>query len=108
MDFRGFHVVAQGIEEDIVVDIDNPAAKLDGGDVAFAGGSEAHNEPAGAFRIRLLARNLNDRGIEQCRRLHRVFRGKVRADQQPPLLRYLVDLRHKAGHPFKIFAPGSP
>jgi hypothetical protein len=51
MDFRSFYVVAQGIEEDIVVGIDNPAAKLDGGNVAFPGGTEAHNEPAGAFRI---------------------------------------------------------
>ena len=108
MDLRGFYVVAQCIEEDIVVAIDNPAAKLDGGDMAFTDGAEAHNEPAGTFRIRFLVCNLNDGGIEQCRRLHRVFRGKVRANQQSPLFRHLIDIRHKAGHPFKITLQALP
>ena len=81
MDFRGFHVVAQGIEVDIVVAVDNPAAKFDRGDMAFTGGAEAHNEPARAVRIRFLVRNLHDGGIEKCRCFHRVFRGKVRANQ---------------------------
>ena len=102
MDLWSVYVVAQGIEVDIVVTVDNPAAKFDGGDVAFTGGTEAHNEPARAFGIRFLVCNLHDRGVEKCRRFHRVFRSKVSANQQSPLLGHVVDIRHKAGHPFKI------
>ena len=64
VDFRGTHVVTQGIEVDVIVRINDSASKLDRRYVAFTGGSETHNEPTGPFWISLMIWHLNHRGIK--------------------------------------------
>ena len=66
--------------------MNDSAAKGDRGDVSFSGRAQAKNEAHRARRQVRLVRVRHHRWTEQGSRFQRVFRQKVGADQQPPLL----------------------
>ena len=82
MDLGRGHILAYGIEVDIVVRVNDPAAELDGGYMTLTGGPEAHDESQRSLVHALLVRVRHDGRIKECRRLNRVLGRKVRAKQQ--------------------------
>ena len=73
-----------GQDLDPLIGMDDAGAKRDGGDVPFAGGAQAENEPQRAGRQTRLVGVRHDGRIEQGRGFQRVFGQEIGADQEPP------------------------
>ncbi len=94
----GFEAVARGgIDRDIAAGIKQPGAKRDRGDVAFARGPEAQDEPQRAGRQVRLVRMRHDRRIEQRGGFERILVTKIGAEQELPFFgQVLVGVQARA------------
>jgi len=72
---------------DPMIGVDDTSPKSDGRNVPFPGGAQAENKTQSASRQVCLVRVRNDGGVEQGRRLQRVFRQEIGTDQQLSLFR---------------------
>ena len=83
----GLDIEARGfLEGDAAAGVEDAGAERDGGNVAFASGAQAHDEPQRAGRQVRLVRMRHDGRIEQRGSLEGILVGETRADQQPAFL----------------------
>lgn len=81
-DLRHGHEAGDGVQTDAAIGSDETGAELDGRNVSFAGGAQAHDESQAAIGHAILVRVRNDGRIEECGGFQRVLSGEECADEE--------------------------
>ena len=82
VDLRHGDEAGDGVQTDAAIGSDEAGAELDGRNVPFAGGAQAHDESQAAIGHAILDRMGNDGWIEECGGFQRVLSGKECADEE--------------------------